>query len=271
MRQVLFYIPIPWGKPLPVFGYGLMMTIAFLTGIYLIQRRAQARSLDKDTVINFCLIVIVSGIVGARIFYCIQFRSEMNNLLEIFKLWKGGLVFYGGLVGGILAGGMTCWFWQLRFWQIGDVIGPVLALGIGITRIGCFLNGCCFGPPTSSWIGVRFPVNAEMYNSLRLKAMAQEIGLNEVCPPVHPVQLYAMVGNLMIFGLLLLIERKTRQPEGGVLLLFAILYAIFRFTIEFIRIGNDPVLLGLTISQVISVLFLCVGIPLYIYKLKAQR
>jgi len=167
MRQVLIRIPTPFGQ-LPIFSFGMMLLVAFLTGTWLASRRARREKVPTEALWDIALYVFFAGIIGARLLHFILFPQSgdiWEQLLRFVRIWEGGLVFYGSLAGG-LVGFVLAYFFiirrlGLRTWQIADIIAPSIALGIFFGRIGCFLNGCCFGnvadPSVPSWLTVRFP------------------------------------------------------------------------------------------------------------------
>lgn len=253
MHSTLLEIPLPWGGSIKIFAYGFMLATAFITGMLLIKKRCKSRGCDLDTALNLCMLVVAGSIIGARLFYCIQFHDEMKSIADYFRIWKGGLVYYGGFFGAVIVTFAYCSVKKINFLEMADLFSPSVALGIGLTRIGCFLNGCCYGPPTRSALGVRFPLDALPYQDPRVMEQAAELGLNSATPPLHPVQLYSSAGCFLMFVIVLLFEKKFAPPRGAVFLLFCVLYAIYRFLIEFVRIGNPNAYLGLTISQAASI------------------
>ncbi|MFH1842853.1 MAG: prolipoprotein diacylglyceryl transferase [bacterium] len=232
-------------------SYGLMLDISFIVGIYLCVRRGRAIGLATDTIINFCFAVLVSSLIGVRLFFVLTHLSEFKTWYRIFTIWDGGLSLYGGI---ILATLTVWWFCRRRgipFLQMADLMAPSVALGIGISRIGCFLSGCCFGLPTDLPWGVQFPVESAAVHACGLQA-------------IHPAQLYSSASGFLIFGLLLWTER--RQPFlGATFCRFLILYGLARFLLEFLRYcePGQASLLGLHDSQGISLGLVVLGAVLW--------
>ncbi len=253
MHSTLLEIPLPWGGSIKIFAYGFMLATAFITGMLLIKKRCKSRGCNLDTALNLCMLVVAGSIIGARLFYCIQFHSEIKSVFDCFRIWNGGLVYYGGFFGAVVVTFPYCHIKKISFLEMADLFSPSVALGIGITRIGCFLNGCCYGPPTQSALGVRFPLDALPYQDAQVMELASKLGLNSATPPLHPVQLYSSASCILMFVVLILFEKKFAPPRGVVFLFFCVLYAIYRFLIEFLRIGNPNAYLGLTISQAASI------------------
>ena len=156
MRQVLFTIPIFGG--IKVFGYGMMLFLAFLGSTNLAAWRARREKLDPELIYDLALWVFLGGLVGARLFYVIQYWGDrVRTLGDIFKVWEGGIVLYGSIIGGTTAFFLYRLLRPFPLRPFLDVIAPSLALGIASGRIGCFLNGCCYGDPATSPGPCRFP------------------------------------------------------------------------------------------------------------------
>lgn len=237
-------IALTWG-PLTLYSYGLMLVVAFVVATIL-ARAAAARGPRELVVLTppqildaFCM-VMLAGIVGGRLFFVIQhWEVFIQYPLEIPAIWHGGLVWYGGFVGGVL--GMA---WYVRRRGIAlvraiDQVIPFVALGHGLGRIGCFLNGCCYGIFTSTWIGVTFPGHDH---------------------PVIPTQLLEAAGLIVFF----LVLRRVQTPEhlarpGRVLGVYMIGYGVLRFILEYLRGDQSIAWAGLTLAQLMSVAAIVVG------------
>ncbi len=227
MKPVLINIPVPWTSiTIPIASYGVMLAISFLIGIYLASRNWEKLGYDPEFMINTSIYGMVFALIGARLFYTVQNHYEYYSLLHpsiiinVFKVWEGGLVFYGGLIGGI--GGVIVYLWmkQKPMLEFLDSIAPSIGLGHFFTRIGCFLNGCCYGRPTDLPWGVKFPPGsnpARHYSS-----------------HIHPTQLYESLSGLILFFLLYYMFRN-RRFKGQVFFSYLLLYSVIRFTIEFFR------------------------------------
>lgn len=285
MRQILFTIPIAGG--IPVFGYGMMLFLAFLASTRLAAWLSKREKLDPEVVYDLTIWVFVGGLVGARLFYVIQYwETTVHSFWDIFKVWKGGIVLYGSVMGGTAAFFL---YWALRRFPLRptlDVIAPALALGIALGRIGCFLNGCCYGDICESGWGVRFPPGSppwfsqatDEYNRPTDRVipgvtpvMVAQARMGRVPPgtpwsrPVQPTQLYSSVDAIVLM-VLLLAYFPLRRRDGEVMALLMIAYPITRFLIEYLRNDEAAFFAGLTISQNISVLILLSGLA-YWYRL----
>lgn len=232
-----------------IYSYGLMLFIAFLVGIKLTATRAKKFGVREELIANLALYILFGAIIGSRLLYVFLHWSEFeNDLVGIFAFWRGGLgglMFFGGLVGGLLSGIYYVKKKKLPLRRMFDASAPALALGEFFTRIGCFLNGCCFGKPTNCLFGVRFPKEAPA-------------GIWE---KVHPTQLYASFFGLVLFLFLLFLEKKRMKP-GSLFALTIILYALFRFLLDFIRYYENSA--NFWTNQIIALGFIIFGLILFI-------
>lgn len=227
---------------LPIRAYGLMMVVGFTLGIWRAIRVSEKRyGIEKDRVYDIALVSLLSGVIGARIVF-ILLNPGTESWREFFAVWQGGLSFQGGLACAMIVGYIYTRIAKLNFWTVADMVAPSLAIGYAFTRIGCFLNGCCFGAPTNLPWGVRFLENGNL------------------TPPSHPTQLYATIANLLILWLLTKLEKMHRKP-GFVFVGYLGLYSIYRFLIEFLRSGYsaEPWAFGLTEAQVPSLALVAVS------------
>jgi len=238
-----------------IYSYGLMLFIAFIVGIWQVERRAKKFGVKPQQVTDLALVVLVSVIVGSRLFYvAFHWQEFEHDLIGIIAFWRGGLaglMFYGGFIAGIVTGFVYGgWIQKLPKLKMLDAIAPAIVLGEGFTRIGCFLNGCCFGKPTSGPLGMVFPVNSPAGSVFEGQ-------------PIHPTQLYSSLAGFVLFFIATRLE-KRHLKEGVLMSLLLILYSLFRFLIDFVRYyenssnlwGNQIVALGLTaLGVVLLVIF----------------
>lgn len=241
--------------------YGVMQAIAFFTAIFVAIRRAKKEDIDPNVIFDFAIWILVSVVIGARVWYVVEHISEYTeNPFDVFKIWQGGLVFYGGFIGAIVGG---LWFLKRRklsFTKIGDIIAPSLAIGVAIGRIGCFLNGCCYGR-ISQRFGIPFPAKdfPPPYADQLRQGLIEPGATHSL--PVIPTQSYSTLDNLVIFAILMLLSR--RKPFQGFLIwLFFGLYGVHRFIIDFFRHyeGAAKVLKILTLSQVMSLCVIAISV-----------
>lgn len=157
MYQVLFWIPIrtEWTpQGIPVYGFGVMLFCAFVFGSWIAGRLGRRVGVPKEKLQDFLICIFVVGLLGGRVLYMVA--EEPDRWSEFFRFWNGGLVFYGGAIGGTI-GGLIAYRWLLKPlrvspWQVCDVLAPAIALGLCFGRLGCFFTGCCYGhvaPPGS--------------------------------------------------------------------------------------------------------------------------
>lgn len=210
--------------PLKVHAYGFMLALAFLFGIFLAERYAKQIGENVDDVGNVSFWIILTAIVGSRLFHVIVFWDQMKSFWDPFKIWEGGLVYYGGFLGATAGCVIYCLVRKISFWQITDLLAPGVALGLMFGRTGCLLVGCCYGKPCPPDfpLGITFP--------------PQTIGLAGV--PLYPTQPAEALGCLLIFLFLWFFLRSRRTFRGEVLFTFVILYSLLRTTLEFWR--DDP-------------------------------
>ena len=235
--------------PFTLRSYGLMMALSFVAGLLLagILNRREGRSTDE--LLDLGTWIMLGAVVGARILYCVvewpQFQAQPWTVIAV---WQGGLVYYGGLIGASLTAYGMMRFKGLPVWSYGDVLAPGLALGQVTGRLGCFLNGCCYGREDHDF-GVIFP------------ALGDNI-------PRLPVMLYEAAFCLLLSGFLFWFWGRKRF-SGQVFWLYVLLYACWRFGIEFLR--GDPergtlVSSALSPSQWISLLGVAVAAAfLYVF------
>ncbi|AGA29465.1 prolipoprotein diacylglyceryl transferase [Singulisphaera acidiphila] len=260
MRQILFTIPI-FG--VPIFGYGTMLFLAFIGSTQLAAWRARREKLDPELLYDLALWVFIGGLVGARLFYVIQYWGDrIRTVGDIFRIWEGGIVLYGSIMGGTAA------FFFYRFLRpfplrpLLDVVAPSLALGVALGRFGCFLNGCCYGDFCDLPVGVAFPKNSPPWNAQVVSRLIDAKAHWSL--PVHPTQIYSSLDGLILL-LLLTAYYPLRRRDGEVMALLMVTYPISRFLIEYLRNDEGAIFAGLTISQNISVLLFAWGLLYWNY------
>lgn len=232
-----------------IYSWGFSLSLAILLGTLITIRLARKIDMNSDQIIDLAIFLVIGGIVGARLFYVLVYDPVryLKHPIEIFQIWNGGLVYYGALIGGFVTGTWFILKKGLPFWKLADVVTPALALGYGIVRIGCFMNGCCYGKPTTSVIGVIFPFIEGARN------------LNDVAR--YPTQLFSSLFGFVLFGVLLYLW-KRKQFDGQVFLAFLILYAVERTVVEHYR-ENLIVFWKITVSQLVSFLITIPAVYFY--------
>ena len=255
MHPVLFRI-----GPFTLHTYGVFVAAAFFLSIGLAMREARRRGLDPDRMLDLAFWVTLSAIVGARLlFIVVEYRYFLEHPLRVFKIWEGGLVFYGGFLLATAAALVFTRRYGLDPLEVGDVVAPALAAGQAVGRLGCLSAGCCYGKPTQVPWGITFTDP----NSL--------VPLQRLGVPLHPTQLYSSLGNLVLFLVLWAVLRR-RAFRGQVLCLYGILYPLFRSTVEFFRGDPRGSILGGTVStsQAVSAAVLVVSAVAYL-RLRRRR
>jgi phosphatidylglycerol---prolipoprotein diacylglyceryl transferase len=282
MIRTLFEIPIPFtGISIPIYAYGFMLMVGFLVVIFVARIKAKSEGLNPEDISNLGIYTIFAGILGGRTFYVIQnFDAYKHNILDIFKIYEGGLVFYGGLMASIAAIITYSKIKKLPVLKTIDIIAYAFALGIVFGRIGCFLNGCCWGDvcsPDLPW-AVTFPKTVDANSMIDgSPAFLHHLGKGLVSVsdsrslPIHPTQIYSALGNLSIFFIINAFF-KHRSRDGEITLMFCALYSVMRFTVEIFRDDNPPLFDGMTISQNASILVLMAAVTLFIIgRVKLRR
>jgi len=266
MYRILFNV-----GSFPIYSYGVMIALAFIIGILLAVKEAKRKGENPERILDISLYVILGALIGGRLGYVIFYLDYyLKNPLKILYFRQGGLSFLGGFLIALLLG---LWYVKrnkISFWKYTDIAAPSIAIGLGIARIGCFLNGCCFGVVTEQG-GLRFP-------SLHLPPVyLQHIKEGLIASgsayslPVIPTQLYSSLFGFLLFFVLLRVK-KFNKYDGYTFLSFLILYSIFRFIIEFFRFyeSNYKILNLLTVTQVIC-FGVVVGSIVYMNILKKRK
>ncbi len=311
MHPELFEVPV---VHLMIRSYGVMMVIGFIAAVTVIRYLSRHFTSNPQHITNAALYALIAGVIGARTFFVVHYFEEFRDKpLGVFEIWNGGLE----LLGGVLLAIAVIWFYihyhrlPMRHYLDALAVGLVAALVFG--RIGCFLNGCCYGKPTDLPWGVHFPYGSFAYRSqveadpernrslpyvdlpgsyfgytdaqgeyvLGLKPMSELTQEQRSLVthgeyrglPVHPTQLYSSAGAVLLgFVLLLFLRRSQRGDETGeypflsrpgtTFGLMFVLYGIGRFLIEFVRDDNPFEIASLTVSQLLSLGLIILGVAL---------
>ena len=239
---------------LTVHGYGLMIGIGFLIGIYVGCTRAKMLGLSDNHVMNISIYVITIGFLGGKILYVIvNFKEFMRNPLS--TLGSGGFVVYGGIVTGVLSIFVYCRLKKISFLTYMDIMSASVAINQGFGRIGCFLAGCCYGKETESHFGVVFPDGCLAPAGVRLV----------------PTQLMSAAFDFVLAFFLIYITKKckSRGMVSGVYLLF---YGIGRFIVEFFRGDEERGMVGaISTSQFISIFMVIFAVGYIVFSMKKKQ
>lgn len=220
--------------PFTVYSYGVMVALGFGIATACVYIRSPKFGIDRNNIVDLMIIMLVSGLAGARFFYVLQNYGYYKFYpVEILNLSKGGLVWYGAFIAGFFSSAVYIKIKRMDFWAVLDLAAPYIALAQAVGRIGCFLNGCCYG-----------------------------VAAPDGC--ILPVQIYSALSLLLIF-VVLRIWQDRRRFGGEIFTGYCILYSAKRFLIEFIRGDNPRAYFNLTISQVISCALFLISLSVFIY------
>ena len=236
MHPILFSIGI-----FTIYSFGTMLAAGYLVAASLLWGSEKRRGSDPAALSDLGIGLLLFGLVGARVFYILlNPQIYLEDPAEIFRIQHGGLVFYGGFVGSFLFFLFFVRKKRLPFWETVDRMTPYAILVQAFGRIGCFLNRCCYGKPTSLPIGVVFPGSLV---------------------PVHPTQLYEAASLFALFVPFYLLSQKRQKP-GALFSGYLVTYGLLRFIVEFARGDQKHFLLGLTLPQFLSLFFILIGLAL---------
>ena len=258
MHPIAFHL-----GPLTIHWYGIMIAMAFLVGLWTAIRRAPRENIPGERIGDIVLWLMVGGILGARVVYVATYwKDEFANgpLSEIFMIQHGGLVYYGGLMGAILAGFIYIRWKKLPMWKVADVLAPSIALGNFFGRVGCFLNGCCYGHPTQLPWAIRFPNQSSAWFQQYQQGL---VGKSDPSLPVHPTEIYDAVNNVLLYLLLAWLFRR-KKFDGQVFATYLVGYAVTRTFMEYFRgdYPSDHLHYGLTPGMLVSIPIFIVGLAL---------
>ena len=247
----------------PLNTYGVFLAIAFLCAILITVKLAGRDGLPRERIYDLSLWMLLASLIGSKILMLFtepEYRAQPLQLLSLDFLRSGG-VFYGGLLGAVLAGYILMKRYKLPWWKTADAYAPGIAIGNFFGRQGCFAAGCCWGEPTTLPWGVKFSELGHQITGVPTNTY------------LHPTQLYESFAMLLVFLFLLWLHKRKRF-SGQVILAYALLYSVIRFAIEFVR--DDPrgdvfgltTLTGLSTSQLISIV---IGISALILLIVRRR
>ncbi len=257
MHPIIF--KIGW---LQIHSYGLFLALAFLVGIYTAIKRAKKFRVQPDIIMDFSVVIIISSIIGSRFLYVIfhieEFRGNYLDIINPFQssgeFGIAGLTMLGGVIFALFSTIFYARIKNLSFLKTADILSPSIALGVGITRIGCFLNGCCYGVECNlPWGMVFSPESPAGYHFYDIA--------------IHPTQLYSSLGGFIIFFILIYIS-KYKIFNGIIFYSFLILYSIDRFIIDFFRYYEKEMILftigevNFSVNQGICILLFLIGVTL---------
>ena len=264
MRQILLRIPVPGTEHvLTLYGYGAMLCLGFLLAILAAARRAKRLGQPPDVIYNAALFCFFGGLIGSRLFYIIQYGEHFHSVWDLVKIWEGGLTFYGGFLMAVIATVGYLWLARLPILYWLDILAPSVALGEAFGRLGCFLNGCCYGRTCPTDWGFAWPAGTIPWEHYADQALATSgMGPADMggaaggaitgalatawqAPAIFPAQLISFANAMLLFLVLAAMFRVKRR-HGQIILSFVLLYGVSRFLLECLRADEaDAYLLGL--------------------------
>jgi phosphatidylglycerol:prolipoprotein diacylglycerol transferase len=203
-----------------LYTYGLFLALGFMTAVWFSKRNATLYNTSDQVISDLFLVILIASLVGARFLYVlINFDVYRHDFLGIFKIWNGGLVFFGGFIGAVTACIILLKIKKMPIARTADIIAPGVALGHSIGRLGCLFAGCCYGKACDLPFAIKF-TNPD--------------GLAPLNVYLHPTQIYMVLSNFLLF-LILMGLQKRKKFNGMVFLSYVMLYSAFRSGIEFFR------------------------------------
>ncbi len=241
--------------PITIHSYGVMIALAFLAGLWTATLRARRENISAEKIADATLWLMVGAIIGARFVYVTTYwREEFADrpFSEVFMVQHGGLVFYGGFIGAAVAGAIYIRWKKMPPWKTADVLAPSIALGSVFGRIGCLLNGCCYGRPTDAPWAITFT-----------NPQARDLSGTPLDVPLHPTQIYDALLNLILYLFLAWLFRR-KKFDGQIFATYLLCYAVTRSITEYFRgdYSNLHYHLGLTPAQWIGVPIFIAGLAL---------
>ncbi|MGH7446854.1 MAG: prolipoprotein diacylglyceryl transferase [Longimicrobiales bacterium] len=256
-------------------SFGLMMFLSFVTGAWIMGRQLQRYGLPKELAWDVLAWVAVGGIAGAKLYYLALHPEELraNFLGAVFS--RGGLVWYGGLIGGVIAYYLQVRNRKLPVAIMFDATAASIAIAYAVGRVGCFLVGDDYGRYTDGPLGIAFPKGAPPSTAGNLRAIGETnipAGIpDSAVVAVHPTQLYEIGLATIMFGILWRLGAKRSLRTGQLFAAFLAMYGIERFFIEFVRAKSDRFVFGLSTSQIMSLVLLAVAAFLWQKQSKSAR
>jgi len=237
---------------LTIYTYGSFVALGFFTAIIVSRILAKKNNIDTQLITDMIFTILVSALIGSRLLYVIiNFSYYKNNLISVFKIWDGGLVFYGGFLASVLGSYIFIKVKKLNIWKTADVVTPGIALGHAIGRIGCLFAGCCYGKECHKPWAITFS-NPDSLAPLEIS--------------LHPTQIYSSLSNLFIFLILLFLFR-IKKFHGQIFFSYLLIYSILRSYIETFRgdFRGDFFGFPVSVSQGISLIIGLIAIFMLSY------
>ena len=233
--------------------YSILILIAFILGYVLVSNRCRKVGINKTFITDLCFYLVIFCILGARLYYCLfNLDYYVKNLLDIIKIWEGGLAIHGGIIAGILTIYIYSKKKEVSLLTLLDLFAPALVLGQAIGRWGNFFNGEAFGPSTSLVNLQKLGIPQFIIDGMYIDGSYH-----------HPTFFYESIGCLLIFIIIIIIRNLKNIKQGQVTSLYFIFYGLIRFFIESLR-QDSLMLFNFKIAQIISIIMIIIGIILFI-------
>jgi phosphatidylglycerol:prolipoprotein diacylglycerol transferase len=272
MFPILFRIgegcDVPGGSCFEITSFGLMMFLSFIVGAWLLGKQLARYGVPKEYAWDLLAWIAIGGIVGAKLWYLGLNYQDLLAAPVRELTSRGGLVWYGGLAGGVLAYYLQVRARKLPMAVMFDGTAPALAAAYGVGRMGCFLVGDDYGRYTTSWIGIAFPEGSPPTTAAQLRELGSNVPASipgNAIVEVIPTQLFEVALGFLMFVILWNIGKRQLRT-GQLFSLFLVLYSIERFFIEFVRAKGDRVIVGLSTSQIVSIVLLGIGTYLWLHR-----
>lgn len=238
-------------KGFTIYSYGLFIALGFLVSVALIARRAREISLERNELFDAMFLILLGGIVGGRLlFVLLEWEYFRSNLWQILRIWRGGLAVQGSLIGALLTVGVIFKRKEVSFLSAVDLMIPYAALAQSFGRIGCFLNGCCYGLVSDDlFLGVAYP--AETVARI-------------------PIQIFYSLGHLAIFVILRVYQGRFPR-KGRVFALYLMLFSVMRFFLDRFRGDVLSHLGSLHTTQIFALIFFLTGLVIYVFTGNAKK
>lgn len=237
MKPVLLLLPFG----VPLYAYGLLLTVSVIVGRALAIRLGERAGIERHLADRCATWTVVGAVAGARLLYVATNLDRFASGLDAFACWEGGVVAYGGFLGGLAAAATFCRRRNISLLTWADSVAPSLCLGLALTRIGCFLGGCDFGREWDGPWAVRFPAGAPAFVQQRLLGLLPPDATTSL--PVHPAQLYESLSGVVLLCVVFAVRRRQRV-SGQALVAFALGYGALRYLIEIVRADPDRGTIG---------------------------
>lgn len=250
----LKFIQIRW--------YSVLILFAFIIGYWLVINRCKKKGINITKISDMCFYLIIVCILGARIYYCLfEFNYYSKNILDIFKIWEGGLAIHGGIIAGIIFIYFYTKKYKMDLLEFLDIFAPALVLGQAIGRWGNFFNSEAFGPETTFTVLKNLHIPEFIIDGMYIDHTYH-----------HPTFLYESMGCLIIFIIIICIRNIKSIKDGQITSIYLIGYGIIRYFIESLR-QDSLMLFDFKIAQVVSIIMIIIGLYLFIkpYKKRLKK